>query len=86
MSKTHTEHSDMDHTVLLADYTIPAFVSRADPQCTFMCQISSRSVYSVALWWRKTPIFAVFVLWHLVVSRIFMVVTSMQKMDQNTAM
>jgi len=25
-------------------------------QCTFMCQISSRTVYSVALWRRKTPI------------------------------
>jgi len=28
----------------------------------------SRSVYSVALWWRKIPIFAVFGLQHLVVS------------------
>jgi len=32
----------------------------ADPRCTFACEISSRSVYSVVLWWRKTPIFAVF--------------------------
>ena len=32
----------------------------ADPWCTFTCQISSRSVYSVALCWRKTPIFATF--------------------------
>jgi len=29
-------------------------------QYTLRCQISSRSVYSVALCWRKTPIFAVF--------------------------
>jgi len=32
----------------------------ADPWFTLTCQISSRSVYSVALCWRKTPIFAVF--------------------------
>ena len=32
----------------------------ADPQYTLTCKISSRSVYSVALCWRKTPIFAVF--------------------------
>ena len=32
----------------------------ADLRCTLRCQISSRSVYSVALCWRKTPIFAVF--------------------------
>jgi len=32
----------------------------ADPQYTFTCEISSRSVYSVVLWLRKTPIFAVF--------------------------
>ena len=31
------------------------------------CQISSRSVYSVALWRRNAPIFAVFGLRHLVV-------------------
>ena len=32
----------------------------ADPQHTFTCQNLSRSVYSIALWRRKTPIFAVF--------------------------
>jgi len=32
----------------------------ADPRYTLICQISSRSVYSVALWRRKTPIFAIF--------------------------
>ena len=32
----------------------------ADPRCTFTCEISSRSVYSVVLCRRKTPIFAVF--------------------------
>ena len=32
----------------------------ADPRHMLTCQISSRSVYSVALWRRKTPIFAIF--------------------------
>ena len=32
----------------------------ADPRYTLTCQISSGSVYSVALCWRKTPIFAMF--------------------------
>ena len=32
----------------------------ADPWSTHMCQISSRSVYSVTLCWRKTPMFALF--------------------------
>ena len=32
----------------------------ADPRRTLTCQILSRSVYSVALWRRKTPIFAGF--------------------------
>ena len=32
----------------------------ADPRYTSTCEISSRSVYSVVLWRRKTPIFAVF--------------------------
>jgi len=32
----------------------------ADPRCTLTCQILSRSVYSVALCWRKTQIFDVF--------------------------
>ena len=40
----------------------------ADRWSTFVCEISSRSVYSVALCWRKTPIFAVFGLRHLVLS------------------
>ena len=42
----------------------------ADPWCTLTCQSSSRSVYSVALSWRKTPIFAVFGLRHLVMSTV----------------
>jgi len=41
----------------------------ADPHYTLMCQISSRSVYSVALCWQKNPQFLrVFGLRHLVVS------------------
>jgi len=32
----------------------------ADAQCTFTCQHSSRSVYSLTLWRRKNPIFAFF--------------------------
>ena len=37
----------------------------ANPRCTLTCQISSRSVYSVVLWRRKTPILAVFaVFWN----------------------
>ena len=32
----------------------------ADPQQTLTCQNLSRSVYSIALWRRNTPIFAVF--------------------------
>jgi len=32
----------------------------ADPRSTFTYEISSRSVYSVVLWLRKTSIFAVF--------------------------
>jgi len=43
----------------------------ADPWYMLTCQILSRSVYSVALCWRKTPIFAViFGLRHLVLSPI----------------
>ena len=42
----------------------------ADQRCTLMCQISSRSVYYVALCWRKTQIFAVFGLQHLELSPI----------------
>jgi len=40
----------------------------ADRRCTFTCEISSRSVYSVVLWRRKTPIFAVFGIRNLVMS------------------
>ena len=41
----------------------------AHTRSTFTCEISSRSVYSVALWLRKTPIFCRFFgLRHLVVS------------------
>jgi len=32
----------------------------ADPWYTLTCQTSSRSVYSVTLCWRKTPIFVIF--------------------------
>jgi len=32
----------------------------AHPLCTLTCQISSRSVYFIALWRRITPIFAIF--------------------------
>ena len=39
----------------------------ADPWYTLMCQISARTVYSLALWRRKMPYFG---LWHLVVSPI----------------
>jgi len=42
----------------------------ADSWYTITCQISSRSVYSVARGWRKTPIFAFFGLRHLVLSPI----------------
>ena len=42
----------------------------ADPWYTLTCQISSRSVYSVALCWRQPPIFAVFWIRHLVLSPI----------------
>jgi len=42
----------------------------ADPRCTFTCEISSRSVYSVVLWLRKTPFLPFFGLRHLVVSPI----------------
>jgi len=42
----------------------------ADPRNMLTCQISSRLVYSVALCRRKTPIFPVLVLQHLVVSLI----------------
>jgi len=48
----------------------------ADPWYTLTCQISSRSVYSVALCWRKTPVFAVF--W----TSAFSVVASWQQSDK----
>jgi len=48
----------------------------ADPRYTLTCQISSRSVYSVALCWRKTPIFAVF--W----TSAFSVITNWQQSDK----
>jgi len=40
----------------------------ANQRCTFTCEISSRSVYSVVLWRRKPPILPVFGLRHLVMS------------------
>ena len=48
----------------------------ADPQYTLTCQISSRSIYSVALCWRKTPFLAVF--WTLA----FSVVDNWQQSDK----
>ena len=48
----------------------------ADQRSTLTCQISSGSLYSVALCWRKTPIFAVF--W----SSAFSVVTNWQQSDK----
>ena len=48
----------------------------ADPWYTLTCQISSRSVYSVALCWRKTPVFASF--W----TSAFSVVASWQQSDK----
>jgi len=46
---------------------LPPFTDEGQ-QYTLTCQISSRSVYSVALWRRKPPIFAVF--WTSVFSRV----------------
>ena len=42
----------------------------ANPQRTCTCQNLSRSVYSMTLWRRKTPIFAFFGLRHLVTSTV----------------
>jgi len=47
-----------------------------DPRYTLTCQIWSRSVYSVALCWRKTPIFAIF--W----TSAFSVVANWQQSDK----
>jgi len=48
----------------------------ADPWCMHTRQILSRSVYTVALCWRKTPIFAIF--W----TSAFSVVTNWQQSDK----
>ena len=48
----------------------------ADPWYMLTCQISSRSVYSVALCWRKPPIFAIF--W----TSAFSVVANWQQSDK----
>ena len=48
----------------------------ADPRSTLTCQISYRSVYSVALWRRKPPIFAIF--W----TSAFSVVANWQQSDK----
>jgi len=48
----------------------------ADPRYMLTCQISSRSVYFIALCWRKTPIFAVF--W----TSAFSVVANWQQSDK----
>jgi len=50
--------------------------SIADPWYTLTCQILSRSVYSVALCWRKSPIFAVFL------TSAFSVVANWQQSDK----
>jgi len=42
----------------------------ADSRYTFSCEISSRSVYSVVLWWRKPQFLPSFGLRHLVMSPI----------------
>ena len=42
----------------------------ADPRYTLTCEMSSRSVYSLVLWRRKTPILPFFGLRHLVMSLI----------------
>jgi len=49
-----------------------------DSRCTLMCQISSRSVYSVALCWQQNPFLRFFELRHLVVSPIG---SSLRKLD-----
>ena len=51
-------------------------LSIADPRCTLMYQILSRSIYYVALWRRKTPIFAIF--W----TSAFSVVANWQQSDK----
>jgi len=56
----------------------PIWCAIADPRCTLTRQISSQLLYSAGLCWRKTPIFAVFGLWHLVVSPIG---SSLKKMN-----
>jgi len=63
-----TKNRDFGQILTLLGAPVPtAFIDEgqiwcaiADPRCTFACEISSRSVYSVVLWRRKTPIFAVF--------------------------
>ena len=54
-------------TILWLLYRLPPFTDEgeiwcaiADPRYMLTCQISSRSVYSVILWRRKTPIFGRF--------------------------
>jgi len=41
--------------------------AKVNPRSTLMCQISSQSVYSVALRWQKAPNFVIFWIWHFVV-------------------
>jgi len=53
----------------------------ADPRYTLTCQISYRSVYSVALCWRKTPILPFFGLQHLLLSQTG---SSLRKLDTGT--
>jgi len=48
----------------------PIWCAIADPRYTLTCQISSRSIYSVALCWWKPPFLPFFGLRHLVVSPI----------------
>jgi len=63
-------------TFLLAPVPTPFYrwgqiwCATADPWYTFICEISSRSVYSVVLWRRKKQFLRFFELWHLVMSPI----------------
>jgi len=57
--------------------------ARADPQSTLTCQISSRSVYSVAFWWRKPQILPFFGLLYFVVSPVGSDLTKWTRMYNN---
>jgi len=63
-------HFDLWGAPVPTRFTDEGQVWCANPRYTLTCQISSRSVYSVALCWRKTPILPFFGLRHLVLSLI----------------